>query len=157
MNICVRFVDSPGLISEAIKLETWSPFPHVEILTTDGLGAFGARSSGGVKIRPLDYEKFTREERYWVSVDDTQGEKAWKWAEKQIGKPYDYEDILGIVMHRDWRSEGHWICSSLTARVFEIAGSPLLRINERVDRVTPGMCYLSTKLIDYGWHPVPQV
>lgn len=151
MQICVRFVDSVGLIDEAIKLETWSLFPHVEIMTQDGLGAFGARSSGGVQIRQPDYEKFTKEERYWVEVDDVSGAEAWAWSHKQIGKPYDYADILGIVVHQDWRSENHWICSSLTARFFEIAKSPLIRPNERIDRVTPGMCYLSTKLVDYGW------
>jgi uncharacterized protein YycO len=151
LQVCVRYVDSHGLISEAIKLETWSPFPHVEIMTQDGLGAFGSRSSGGVQIRHPDYEVFTKEERYWVEVDDAQGAEAWEWAHRQVGKPYDYTDIAGILFHQDWRSEGHWICSDLVARFFEKAGSPLLRINERIGRVTPGMTYLSTKLVDFGW------
>lgn len=153
MQICVRFVDSSGLITEAIKLETWSPFSHCELITQDGMGAFGARSSGGVQIRQLDYEVFTKEERYWVEVDDALGAEAWNWARTQIGKPYDYTAILGILTHQDWRAEDSWICSELVARFLELAGAPLLRSNGHINRITPGMCYLSTRLVDYGWKP----
>lgn len=151
MQVCVRVVNSSGIISEAIDIDTWSPCDHVELITMDGLGAFGARSSGGVQVRHLDYEKFSFEERFWVEVDDEAGAAAWAWAMQQIGKPYDYLDIVGILVHRDWREEGRWICSELVARFFEISKNPIIRPCEKINRITPGMIYVSTELIDFGW------
>src|SRR5438067_9939327 len=77
MDICVRFVNSPDVVTDLIKLETWSPVSHVELITQDGKNSIGARSEGGVQFREVYYEKLDLEERYWITVDDELGENAW--------------------------------------------------------------------------------
>ena len=49
----------------------------------------GARSDGGVLIRPPNYEKFARVERVVISVPYYRERAYWDFLKAQIGKPYD--------------------------------------------------------------------
>lgn len=142
-KITIRFVTEKDFISAAIRLETWSSFSHVEFVLDDGT-TLGARSDGGVQIRPLGYTKFASEEWYQIEVTDAEKKAILDAARAQVGKKYDYSDIMGILFRRDWRAQDKWICSELVAYCFEKGGLPLVHAPlNRVNRITPGILYLS--------------
>lgn len=144
----IRFVTTGDLISELIRLQTWSSWSHVEFILDDGT-TLGAHAKGGVLIRPIDYDKFTAEKRYSIDVGSFDVKKAiMDYAHSQIGKPYDFSDIMGMLARRDWRKEDHWICSELVAACFEKGGFPLLHAGQMVNRISPRDLYLSPYLND---------
>ena len=151
-SITIRFVTEQDPISKAIRDVTWAPFSHVEFVLDDG-STLGAHASGGVKIRPIDYAVFSNEERYRVAVTDEQKAVIVAYALAQVGKPYDFGDILGILVHRDWRKDDRWICSELVAACFEKA-MPLLHAADHVNRISPRDVYLSPYLIGNRIWPI---
>lgn len=154
----IRAVTEKDPISQAIRDVTWSAFSHVEFYLLEPLtlpnGAvipagwtIGAHAAGGVKPRPGNYAVFTNEERYRIPVTPEQKTAILAYAAQQIGKPYDFADIAGILLHRDWRAEDTWICSELLAASFEKGGKPLLHAPAgKVNRITPRDVYLSPYL-----------
>jgi uncharacterized protein YycO len=153
--INIRFITEADLISDAIRVETWSPFSHVEFILDDGT-YLGAHASGGVAIRPAYYCKPTREERYAIPCTQEQKDAILAYAHSQIGKPYDFTDIVGILIHRDWHAEDSWICSELVAAAFEKGGLPLLHTPMGiVSRITPEQDYLSSLLINRMTYQFP--
>ena len=117
-SISIRFVTEKDVISQAIRGVTWSAFSHVEFVLDDGT-TLGAHASGGVAIRPIDYDVFSNEERYRIAVTAEAKAAILAYAHAQVGKPYDFTDIAGIMLHRDWRNEDRWICSELVTACFE--------------------------------------
>lgn len=141
--IKVRFVDGPGFVSGFIKFWTWSDWSHVEIWTPTGW--LGARSSGGVQIRPWDYTTVVKEDIRTITLDPDTEVKLMNWFNAQIGKSYDYTALIGMPFRRDWHEDDKWFCSELVAAGFEAVGVPLLDAAE-LDRVTPRDVYLSPLL-----------
>lgn len=153
-EIILRFVTEKDPISQAIRDVTWSAFSHVEFMLDDGT-TLGAHANGGVRIRPIDYAIFSNEERYRVTVTDDQKATILAYAQAQLGKPYDFTDIFGILLHRDWRKDDGWICSELVAACFEKAMPLLHAAVDAIDRVTPRDVYLSPYLIGNRIWPIP--
>ena len=152
-SVTIRFVTEKDVISEAIRGVTWSAFSHVEFILDDGT-TLGAHASGGVKIRPIDYAVFSNEERYRIPVTADAKAAILAYAHAQVGKPYDFGDIAGIMLHRDWRNEDHWICSELVTACFEQA-APLLHADAQyVNRISPRDVYLSSMLIGNRIWPI---
>lgn len=145
-TVTIRLVTEHDPVSDIIRAETWCTYSHVEFVLDDGT-TLGAHASGGVAIRPIDYAKFTAEQRFTLHVADEQKAAILGYAHAQVGKPYDFLDIVGILTHRDWRSPKRWICSELVAAAFEKGGFPLLNAGEAVNRITPRDIYLSPYLI----------
>lgn len=145
-EINLRFVTEDDIVSCAIRQVTWSPFSHVEFITGPN-ECIGAHHAGGVARRPLDYAKFTAEERYAVSLTDEQRQIGMKWLNEQVGKPYDTTAIFGILAHRDWREDDSWDCSEMFTRFFEVAGAPILHAGVPINRITPRDVYLSPLLV----------
>lgn len=141
--IKVRFVDGSGFVSDFIKFWTWSDWSHVDIWTPDGW--LGARSNGGVQIRPFDYTTFVKEEIRVITLDDETEAKIMQYLRDQIGKPYDYMAVAGMPFRQDWQSDNRWFCSELIAAAFAQAGIPLLDATDYY-RVTPRDIYLSPLL-----------
>lgn len=108
----LRFINSPGFISEAIDLVTNSLWDHTEIQTESG-SYIGAHASGGVEERPADYCTPTRERRYAIPCTDEQLATMMKYARSKIGTKYDFEDIAGLLFRdRKLHTEGRAICSA---------------------------------------------
>lgn len=141
--IKVRFVDGPGFVSDFIKFWTWSEWSHVDVWTPDGW--LGARSNGGVQIRPWDYTKVDKEEIRVITLDDATEANIMNWLHAQIGKPYDYLAIAGMPFRQDWQNDSRWFCSELVAAAFAQAGVPLLDA-DHYNRITPRDLYLSPLL-----------
>jgi hypothetical protein len=143
-TIKLRFVTEDDLISALIREKTWCDYSHVEFVLDDGT-TLGARSSGGVQIRPANYANFSKIQQFAVDCTVEQKFQIESFAQSQLGKAYDTGAIAGLMAHRDWRDPDKWFCSELVAAAFEQA-VPLLRIPDSVDRVTPRDLLLSVKL-----------
>lgn len=134
MEIKLRFISEHSIGSAAIRFWTWSKYSHVDIVLPEGY--LGARKDG-VKIRPFDYCKPSRVDMGIIECSDEVANKVIEFAKAQIGKPYDFEAITGIVFHRDWAEDDSWICSELVAAAFQNADDNL--IDNKANRVTPQM------------------
>ena len=132
--ITLRFLDNYGPVAWAIKAFTWSQISHVEFVFQDGY--LGAVAPDGVKLRPFDYTKPKKEWFGTVECTDEQAAKIKGFARAQIGKPYDYLQILGIVLHKDGGNNYSWFCSELVFASFANAGILLLDRDPQ-DRITP--------------------
>lgn len=143
-TMTVRFVTESDLVSALIREKTWCPYSHCEFVLDDGT-ALGARASGGVQIRPINYAKFSAEARFTVEMTNEQKFIIETFAKAQIGKSYDFGAIAGNLLHVDWRSHDRWDCSQLLAAAFEQA-FPLIRIPSEFDGVTPRDLLMSVLL-----------
>lgn len=133
-------------ISAAIRYSTRSWASHAEFVNVTAGETLGARSIGGVKLRPYGRDRYTRREQFTAGGIDN----AYEWALAQIGKPYDFSAIAGIAFDRDWRDESRFFCSELIALAFEKVGAPILstRPSSAAYRITPRDLLLS-RLIYY--------
>lgn len=130
--ITLQFSTTNHYSSKAIRFFTWSWASHVDFVLPDDklLGALATQDGGGVRLH--DAKDYTRIERYQVDapVDIID------IARTQLGKPYDWAGIFGLVLRdRDWESDDKWFCSELVAWAFKQGGYPLL--NETSFRITP--------------------
>ncbi len=143
--ITLRFSTQPeSLTCFLIRQVTWSDYSHVDICTADGL--LGA-SVDGVKLRPYTYEPKAKVLYMQTAILGERETEAYKFWAQQIGKPYDYGALVGILAHRDWRNPNKWFCSELAAAGFAEVSVPLLNQKD-LDRVTPGLLLLSPYLTE---------
>lgn len=115
--ITIRFVGGNDLISRGIRLVEYGFWAtHVETLMPDGT-LLGAHASGGVQARPKDYDKgkFSKELFLPIPATPQQTDAFHTFLRTQIGRPYDFEAIVGIVAQRDWQNDKAWMCSELVA------------------------------------------
>ena len=126
----------PG--SWLIQKATWSPFSHVDFVLNNGK-LLGARGVGGVQIRQAQH--FDTVARFNIDAPET----VLDLAKSQIGKPYDWAAIMGMVARHDWQDKNAWFCSELIAWCFQQAGFPLLR-SQQLQRITPRDLLLSPYL-----------
>lgn len=139
----LQFSAENNLISWLICQRTGSLFSHVDFVLPNG-GLLGALP-GGVKIR------YQREKPWRYFRCEAPFEHGWKWAESQVGKPYDYAAVamLGLPFPRNWLDDNRWYCSELVAASFLHAGHRI--INPNSWGVTPRDLLISPtiKQIDY--------
>jgi hypothetical protein len=142
-SLIIRFVTQGGFVSEAIRVVTFSEFSHAEIGTPSGTW-IGAHDIGGVQERPADYYVATFERRYAVPMTDEQYAAAMAYARSKIGTKYDFEDILGLLIHKDITSKGSEICSMFVFQTLLAAGIQSLNVlGEYSNLVTPDTLHLS--------------
>lgn len=132
-----RCVNEADFVSEGIDFVegAGAKVCHVEFVTDDGM-TVGARAEGGVQIRPADYAKFTVIYPFSATVTDEQYALAWGCLMAQVGKPYDFLADAGILCHRNWREDGHWMCADLWTFVMETA-KIIGHIADEVNFITP--------------------
>lgn len=105
-----RFVNSKGFLGTMIDLLSDGEVDHTE--TDSGTGWLGAHDVGGIQNRPYDYMTPDREFIFEVEVPDTIYSEGIKWAMGQIGTPYNFGAIAGIMFHDEKLTQkGHKICS----------------------------------------------
>lgn len=64
----------------------------------------------------------------------------------QIGKPYDWTAIAGVLMRRDWHEEDSWYCSELGAATVE----SWIPVFAKFNRVTPERLLLGMRAYQAG-------
>lgn len=147
----LRFVAERDVLSAGIRwFEGHGVGPsHVDIVLPDDT-YLGARSKGGVQIRPADYikpEHIEWERRYAIPVSPEALDRMYVFARAQIGKKYDYSDIAGIMLHADWDRTDRWICSELALATPMAGDLYLLNVQPGyTHRVDPGRLHLSPLL-----------
>ena len=127
-----RCVNGGGFVRRSIDFVSRGTVCHVEFLV-DGQ-TLGARADGGVKYRPID--PFPVDFRFKAELPDEQWQKVMDFLSAQIGKPYDYSAIMGILLNHDWENEGSWYCSELWAAALQ-AGQVIGPFPKAVKNVTP--------------------
>jgi hypothetical protein len=142
-DLRIRFITESGFVSWAIRWVTFSEFSHVEIGLPDGTW-LGAHAGTGVQIRPADYCKPTFERRYAIPLTQPAYDAGMKYALAQIGTPYNYADIAGLLFHRNMSGKGRAICSQFVFDVMGAAGLAPLNVLAGYDfRVTPDILHLA--------------
>jgi len=144
-QIILQFSTERAISSWLIRWFTWSDWSHIDIALDDGT-LLGARSDGGVQIRPANYAAFSKTVRYSVDCTEEQEARFMEAATSQIGTPYNFLGLLNFMFHRDWRKTTDWFCSELVAWCFEQAGLPLLNPVVPVQRITPQDVLLSCRM-----------
>lgn len=135
MVIRIRLIRDPGIISAAICWWTWGRWSHVEI--DNGTGWLGARINGGVQVRSYNYCTPVAEEIRTLSVTADQNQMFFQFARGEIGKPYDWLAIVGIILRLPLaRSPYRWFCSEYVQACCVAAGVPALD-SRSTYRVTP--------------------
>lgn len=127
----------PG--SLAIRTFTWSAWSHVDLLDVSSGQPLliGAVAPSGVVIEPLAYRLQKASRAALVEFKVGRAAAVLEAARSQIGKPYDWTGVAGLVTRsRDWQGEEDWFCSELVAWAIAQGGLPLFR-KPMVGRITP--------------------
>ena len=133
-SVQLLFSTTRSPMSWAIRACTWSPWSHVGLV--DGDHVIESMPRHGVRRIPLQ-QALGNASRYAFARFAARGPaKIAAAATSQLSKPYDYEAIVGMGLHRDWQRQDAWFCSELLAWAFQEAGEPLFR-PELTRRVTP--------------------
>ena len=149
----LRFVTETDIISQSVAwFQGGSLWSHVEFILPDGT-FLGARASGGIQIRAADYikpNKIKRQREYAIPISEDSLESILSFGLSQIGKSYDFTDILGIAAHTSWHNSNEWICSEFVTACCLKGGLILLNVEpEFVFKITPEMVHLSPILAGY--------
>lgn len=108
----------------------------------------GARSNGGVQLRPADYAKFTRTARVQVELPDI--DAAYSFLFAQLHKPYATRRILDFFLHKFGAerpfnpNRKSWFCDELVYETCMAGGVQLLNTDNPLN-LTPQMVYNSPK------------
>lgn len=129
----VAFCTNNKIHSFFIRWFTQSRYSHVALVKNNEV--IDATFRYGVKKRQLLDLKTSYSLIEFREVPNLDEEKAWKFAENQIGKPYDWLSILGIFFRRKWTSDISWFCSELIACSLFEGGVTVIR--KQANRVTP--------------------
>jgi uncharacterized protein YycO len=118
-----------------IRMVTWSDYSHVDVLMPEG-DLLGALAPDGVvrQGKALRIKQASKAVIMDLPVADAQA--AYAFLKKQVGKPYDYQGVVGIGLHRDWQEDDSWSCAELAAQAAAEGGSNPFD-NEFHHRITP--------------------
>lgn len=117
----------------AIRAVTWGKYSHAAIIDGDEV-----IEAVYPCVRKAKLSDVIQNHTNYLVVDIacTNEGAAIAAARSQIGKPYDWTALFGLLLHRDWQEDDSWFCSELVAWAFQQAGSPLFR-PEAMHRITP--------------------
>lgn len=132
----------PGAL--AIRGYTWSDWSHTALLFDEPSFLDTPEIIEAVAFKGVirsELTEFINRYKYvaYVSIDVTETEykHALDSARSQLGKGYDYFAIAGILFRRDWHRPNRWICSELCPWVLEEIGRPIIRVDNKLNRVVP--------------------
>ena len=112
----LAFYKDPGsFINWAIRLVTRSKYSHVELVFSDGISISSSNRDGGVRSKQIDYS-----DGKWDLIDlpkYSPYERAIRvWAEKQIGRGYDWPGVFGFIFKDIHADDTKMFCSEFCAR-----------------------------------------
>lgn len=123
-------VQGTSLVSKLIQWQTRSHWSHAALLFSDDT-VMEAREFIGV--RKLSFEAWLTEnsntpyEVFTVVTTEEQEVIMRAWAEKQVGKPYDYVGVLRFVTRKNYEQQPDdaWWCSEYVFQDFLECGKEL--------------------------------
>jgi len=115
-----------SLISKMIRWQTNGNYSHAAIQLPNGRIIEAWHKPAKVRLRgPL--QDWTNVEAFDVEgMTEEQWDKAIAWAEKQIGKKYDFGGVFRFVTRWRKQQDEKWFCSELVYQAVLEAGMPLL-------------------------------
>ncbi len=137
-EIVLQFSSTRSLGSVAIRLFQHGWATHVDTVIDSGSRLLGARHAGGVAIRPVGYQAFTRTAVLRMQCAEKVRNAYLQFLGGQLGKPYDSTAIAAFAFGRDWRAHDSWFCSELVMAALESA-SFVRPLETPANRVTPEM------------------
>lgn len=125
------------IFTPLVRLVTWSPWSHCALLFDDGTVIQSTALGKGVHTST--FEGFKNNATTWkvqnFKVDSQEAIR--KAAEAQLGKPYNWTALIGMLLHiGSWKGKGSWFCSELVAEAFATGGTPLFNL-EFEARIAP--------------------
>src|SRR3970040_62867 len=104
--------------SRAIQRFTWSRWSHVALVRD--WRTIEALMFQGVGAQTVSHTLAGTSDHVFVAVPGVDSDRAWNFATRQIGKPYDYLSLAGLFFRRDWHVDDAWQCAELvTAALIE--------------------------------------
>lgn len=131
MKILVASNRCPG--SLMIKFFTMSKWCHAAVLIGDNV--IDTRLGTGVAKQSLSEFRAHYPVIEMLDVPLPNEFDAIHFLEKQIGKPYDWTALFGMVMQRNWQEDDSWFCSELVEAALAAGGRK--RFRDAVSRITP--------------------
>lgn len=131
--IRVLFCRSNRLRSWLVRAITWSAWSHVALVDGDEvIEAVWPQ----VRVVPLDnvLHHYSAHAFALLPCDDPAA--ALQAARSQVGKPYDWKALVGLLLHRDWEDPHAWFCSEIMPWAIHQSGHALFRPSV-MRRVTP--------------------
>lgn len=140
-SLKIIFCCGKNIGSPIIRFFTWSKFSHVAILDGDYV-----IEAAYPRVRRVPYSGYNKHHNPVVVCDfecpDPQS--AINFANRQLGKPYDFLALLGFIFHRDWSRTTEWFCSELVTCALKAGGRNVFK-DEFLDRVTPQNLWMITE------------
>ena len=117
-----------------IKACTFSKFSHVAVKVSDTLVVDTVLATG---VRCITIQEFSKHYPTYLELDvEVPDENAARdYLLTQIGKPYDWTALFGMVLQRKWHEDDSWFCSELLEAAIRAGGKP--RFRDEVYRITP--------------------
>lgn len=136
--IKVLFCSNYNIGSLLIRLFTFSKWSHVGIVLDDNT-VIDATGGKGVSVHSMHefISKYRSIEEVSISIPDPIAAKAF--LVDQIGKPYDFTALFGLVLQRDWQEPDSWFCSELLEASLVAGGRK--RFKDSVSRIVPKESY----------------
>lgn len=127
-----------SVFSAAIRLATFSKFSHAALVLPNNLVVDSTLSDG---VHTSTMEEFCKKYANIVMVDIPVPDEyaAVNFAIDQIGKPYDWTALVGMVVQRNWQEDDSWFCSELVEAILKAGGTH--RFRDELSRITPQMSW----------------
>ena len=117
-----------------IRLFTFSKFSHMAMRISDDLVVDSTLLTGVRCILFKDFiKKYPGCEQLEIQLPNEAN--AVNFALNQVGKPYDWTALVGMVLQRKWHEEDSWFCNELWEAAAKAGGKP--RFRDDVYRITP--------------------
>lgn len=119
-----------SLISRAIRWQTRSPYSHIALEMADG-AIYEAWHVGGVRCMPdyrIGHTPGTRIDVFGLPITAMGEAHARTFLDEQVGKKYDFADVLRFLSRRSATENDKWFCSELALVALRKAGVKLLNL-----------------------------
>lgn len=135
MGLKMMFTNSNKIGSFMIRWVTWSDYSHTALLIDDNTIAHADFS--GVHVEPIQALKDRSKNWMIVEYEYDRVDEVIKACLEQVGKPYDYTGVLGILFRDvNLQDDSKWWCSEYPAGGCNKAGKPMFQ-EEYMSRITP--------------------
>jgi uncharacterized protein YycO len=130
------YVRRSNIGSVLLRFFTWSSWSHCGVVTPEGTVIEAAAFHGVVERPASEFMADGVAQFAFKEIPVADDAAAIAWARAQIGKPYDWNGVIGLALRRDsWQDEDAWFCSELVEGACAAGGRR--RFVEQVERVTP--------------------
>jgi uncharacterized protein YycO len=129
------------LSSALIRWFTWSRWSHVSVQVSDTLVIDSRALAGGVHYHPVERLLAESSAHEVVDLPLPDEAAALAWLQEQIGRPYDWSAVLGVLWRSvRWDEPDAWFCSELVEGAIVAGG--LSRYRAPPARITPELLWV---------------